>query len=218
VGAVVSAIENTVAVAKETRGKHTQVESLRTRIQAASEEIKRLAGVRDVKVPPEVETTKALSTSRALVQMQAVRVRLATLKADVAGLSGVREVNVPLVPPAIREAKVNLSEALGLQQRLRRSRAALKATEGVKTAIGSFDEAGLQQKYDSALRVQKALAHYESTRTRLKTARTDLATLQSTLSEKQALLATTESDIREVLGGLGSCPVCRTTITGSHAH
>jgi len=218
VGVVVLSVEQTFEDARATRVQFEAAEKARTRIQNATAEANALAGVRLVQVPSEELASKALNTGRACTQIEGVRTRLTKAQLLVGSLQGLRDVRVPPAPTKAIEAQRELREAQTLRQKVSSSTAASKKIEAMRAALAQINEANLQQKIDRASQAKKGNTFLEGLRTRMSAAKGEIASLTSTLAEKKQLLDATEVEIREVLGGMGSCPVCQTSISGSHTH
>lgn len=218
VGTVVASVEQTLEDARAVRASLDVAEKARTRIHNASAEIEALAGVRAVQVPAEDVVTKAQNTGRACVQITGIRSRLNKAQTLVQSLSGLRDVRVPPQPHDVLLAKDELREARALQRQVEAAKSTAKKVEALKAALASVNEVDLQAKLDRTSQAKKAKTFLDGLRSRLVSARSDIASLTATLAAKKQVLGETEIEIREVLGGLGSCPVCQTAISGSHTH
>lgn len=218
VGVVVASVEQTLEAARDTRTSLEAAEKARTRIQTATKETNALQGVRSIQVPPEELVSKAANTGRARTQIEGLRNRLNKAQTLVGSLGGLRDIQVPPPPSEAAKARDDLREVRALQQRVKAAHAASKKVAELKAALASVNETDLQQKIERSVQAKKAMSFLDGLRARLTSAKSEIASLTATLAAKRKLLDDTEVEIREVLGGLGSCPVCQTAISGSHSH
>jgi exonuclease SbcC len=218
VAVVVEAVEQLQKDAEGVRASLSVAESVRTRINTSATERDALQGVRDIHVPSEEALNQAASTGRTVKQIEALRARLTQAQASSQTFAGVRNIRISSIPLEVQQARDALRAVEALAPRVRAMASTGTRLKSLRKALASVDAGEIQRKLEGATRAQKALAHFEGLLSKLATARAEITTLSATLTSKKQSLGETEAEIREVLGGLGSCPVCQTPMASSHAH
>lgn len=193
-----------------------EAEDALARLSGANQAITRYAGVRGVPLPPAATVEDAGRVRASIREAQAFRGRLVPARHKASSLAGVRGVHVPVVPAEVGETKATLGSLQALSGRvLQASAQATRAREAASAAAGVRlgTEGG-----DAAVKLKKALEFFSEVRRRIQDSSTEVERLRSSLAKNLSSLSDTEDEVRDVLGGLGTCPVCKTPVTGSHPH
>lgn len=214
VGDAVAAVEKLLAEACQAARELGVAEDAQRRLRDAGASILRYEGVREVPVPPPETAQKAARARSAIRDAEALRARLVPARAKVEALAGVRGVRVPEVAQEARASRDELAALRALASRTTTAMAAVARARKAADAAGGVTLG--TEKSEAAAKARKALEFCVDVRRRLRAARIEAERCRSTLESTRANLDATETEVREVLGGLGTCPVCKTPVAGNH--
>jgi hypothetical protein len=215
VAEVVSHVEQAMTEASEAGESLTRLRSLRERFGGCQRDVARYEGFSPRCVPEEIGLREARRVSAALDIVRGIRPRLVAARAAVAGRRGIRDVVVPDVPSEDISALRSLHD---VRAQVAGARARVATARRASAVVAGSDLVTCE---DTLARLQKAAnkgARLVALRDRWGAGRQEVSRLRLLLEQKKKALVDAETEVAESLGGLGTCPVCRSPVAGSHPH
>jgi len=144
----------------------------------------------------------------AIFGLQDLRDRLQTARGAVASLSTIEDVEIPSAAEA-QASLVERDSLVSLRQRLDAATANVGRLEGVEGVQTDFDTVPVEKTF-AALQVLRGL------RSRWTAATERVTTLEKELSDTEEGVEAVTSEFQEMLGGMGECPLCGSSLAHQH--
>jgi exonuclease SbcC len=216
-------VANTVTrlqeTAEEAVATHTDLETcidLRDRHDLAAATRRRLSGIREVQIPEKKRIETTVKTGAAIRSVGSLRKRLAQAAQESTRLAPAADIEVPTekVVKKASSTKAKLTFATGLHDRLATARQSRLVLVEVCTGL---DGLALTAETPKPLTEAKTeVAAFTSLQKRLDTALEDHATLLTELATAEADVVGAQEEVEALLGDMGECPTCGTTMDAEH--
>lgn len=179
--------------------------------------VDRLAGVRDIHVPPQTALQGAESLRDTLVGVQDLQRRWSATRAALSSLDGIQNVEVPPAEDVSRAHKVQktLQAVTALRDRYQGAHTKVSRSAGFKESLSALP--GGLEGHTTVVGRARELSYLMEVRDRLEKARGNVSKLEAFLEENLAQRQEAQEAVMRMLGDLGECPTCGTVHTpGEH--
>jgi exonuclease SbcC len=203
----VGEIEQAAVLLRRIEAALTQLGQLQVRLRAASTVVDTLSAIRKVGVPESSAITEAQEAVEKIASLQALRARLSSSASRVESLSGASTEATPDTSEVLR-AQESLQSLTPLASRIRKSSNAIRSLNAL--------DCDIVPDHSGAERLQSAFQVVLGLRDKCRMAGQAVAGVSNELDTAQHELAQTNEELVASLNGLVSCPVCNSTLSGSH--